>query len=174
MEPVGGLGSVSHLVWGRAWLAALLISAGGAALAGGFLGLAFVPPSIAGFSGPVVADIAGGVLLLVGLIVATRAWAKDEAPAPSIPAHVAFSRRQEQPMVVPDIKKPTPRATKHAGLIEIDDQIREVTKKINRASVMLATGKLSDAGYTRYVDALKTQRGSLESERVKKELKGGG
>lgn len=163
---------MSHLAWGRASLAVFLVGAGGTALAAGFLGLSFVPASVAGVSGPAAADVLGGVLLLLGVVVGTRAWVKDEAPAPSIPAHVAFSRRQEQPLVAPEVKKPQPRAAKPAGLIEIDEQIREVTKKINRASVMLATGKLSDAGYVRYVDALKAQRGSLESERVKKEFKG--
>lgn len=161
---------MARLVPARAFLAALFLGAGSAALGSGFLGIAAVPARIGPVPGAVVFEVAGGVLLILGLVVAMRAFEKPDGPLPSVPAHVAFTQRQVQPLVAPP--RPAPRVAKPASpASEIDEQIRECTRKINRAAVMLATGKLSNEGYARYVETLKKERGQLERERVKREFK---
>lgn len=56
-------------------------------------------------------------------------------------------------------------------VLSIDSKIREVTREINKAGVMLATGKLSRDGYSQYVDDLKKQRGDLEAAKIDLEMK---
>jgi hypothetical protein len=82
---------------------------------------------------------------------------------------VAFTSRSAQAIEIPSTdasaKAPPPVSRES----DLDAQIRELTRKINRAGVMLATGKLSEKGYTKYVDDLKRQRGILEADRVHRE-----
>lgn len=153
---------MARLALARALPAALLAGAGTTALAGGFLQLSFVPAAIGGLPGPVVAEAVGGVGLIVGVLLGLSAIRRDEGPVPSVPAHVAFSQRSNKPLVAPPRGAPMKPARAEDPL---DAQIREVTRRINRAGVMLGTGQLSDAAYKKYVEALKKQRGDLEAMR---------
>lgn len=56
-------------------------------------------------------------------------------------------------------------------IANIDGQIRDLTRRINKAGVMLATGQLSQQGYLAYVEDLKAQRAKLEAQRVRAELR---
>lgn len=80
------------------------------------------------------------------------------------------------PMPTPKMQPPPPPAQQRVGpsrtdIDGISAQISELTKKINKAGVMLATGQLSQEGYLAYVDDLKRQRGNLEAARVRAELR---
>lgn len=119
---------------------------------------------------------AAGALYLLGLTIAFTGR-RGPQPEASIPAHIAFASRTAQDLV------PAPRAARPAtarpqvtdphlvALQGIDEQIRDITRRINKAGVMLATGKLSGDAYTKYVNELKRQRGALEADRVHLEIR---
>lgn len=146
-----------------------------------------------GSVGPFLA-IAGGLLLCVFGVILVLMPGRVEGPAPSVPAHVAFNQKAAvrplsesllPPRPVPAAASatapalpphkplapvpPTPR-NREPSLAQLDDEIQELTRKINKAGVMLATGQLSTQGYQHYVGDLKKQRGKLEATRVKAEL----
>lgn len=133
----------------------------------------------------------GAVLTISGLLIMLFMIQKKVEPAPAVPAHVAFATRMSVPPLVPPLPAPAPRpqpasvprlptpaapkeqrlAPVRADIVSLDAQIRELTRQINKAGVMLATGQLSQGGYLAYVEDLKKQRGSLEAQRVRAELK---
>lgn len=148
--------------------------------------------SFAGSPYWVLALVAGAVLALAGGLVLVFTFRGEEEVLTTVPAHVAFRQRMTVEEVVPP---PAPRAGTGAlssssarlpspelpaqrrvapardDLASLDAQIRDLTKKISKAGVMLATGQLSQQGYLAYVEDLKRQRGKLEASRVRAELK---
>lgn len=119
---------------------------------------------------------AGGGLFLLGFATMVTGRKKPQ-PEASIPAHIAFSSKMDGELA------PPPRVARPAqaraeitdphliALQSIDEEIRDLTRRINKAAVMLATGKLSGDAYTKYVDELKRQRGALEADRVHIEIR---
>lgn len=139
-------------------------------------------------STPALLMVAGSVLALSGGLVLLFFIRQEPEPEPEVPAHVAFYTKMEKPRLVPEpaprpgVKRrapamaatPTPGASPKAAvdseMEQIDAQIRDLTRRINKAGVMLATGQLSQGGYVAYVEDLKKQRGKLEAIRVHAEL----
>lgn len=136
----------------------------------------------------------GFVLLLAGGCTIVFSFRPLPAEADVVPAHVAFNSRMNAPSIVPSgFASPAPMmangerassrldlpaaptqkrvAPGRTDLADIDVQIRELTRQIGKAGVMLATGQLSQQGYLAYVDDLKRRRGNLEAARVKAELR---
>jgi hypothetical protein len=154
----------------------LLGAAGAALLVAGLMRAPFLGAAGGPATGPVAADVVGGVLLFVGLLV-SLSQTRPRGPPVSVPAHVAFNSRAPQRPIVPPLRaepvarEATPADDHHRALAKLDEEIRAVTKRINKASVMLATGKLSNEGYKSYVEELKRQRGELEVSRVQLELR---
>ena len=128
---------------------------------------------------PAATAFVGGVMFAFVGIVLAAIRRHEPQPEASIPAHVAFTSRTVQelepiPRVArePAVSKRPASDDPHAlAIVGIDAQVRELTKRINKASVMLATGKLSGDAYKKYVDELKLQRGALEADRVHLELR---
>ncbi|HUR68082.1 MAG TPA: hypothetical protein VM370_02465 [Candidatus Thermoplasmatota archaeon] len=89
------------------------------------------------------------------------------APAPAAASVPAAAARLPAPAPVHQ-QRLAPRSD---DLAAMDAQIRELTKKINKAGVMLATGQLSQQGYLAYVEDMKRQRAKLEAQRVRAELR---
>jgi hypothetical protein len=142
-------------------------------------GLLHVPlPSILSLSGASFAVICGFVLLLGGLLIALFAFQRREHEVDVVPAEVAFASRMASTTpvlalatqarhVTPPRAPPAPR---DARIAPLDAEIRELTRKISKAGVMLATGQISKQGYVSFVDDLKKQRGELEARRVNMEM----
>lgn len=168
---------------------------GVAAVGAGVLRPAFLQGGLAGTPLWALVLAGGGVLSLIGGITLVIALRRTDEPEPEVPAHVAFNSR----MTIPDefapparpaagaspagaaaasgARLPAPAPVQQrrvppprADIAKIDIEIRELTKKINKAGVMLATGQLSQQGYLAYVEDLKRQRGALEAQRVRAEL----
>ena len=138
--------------------------------------------------------LVGGGILLILLSFTSR---KESASV--VPAEVAFSRQPTpRPMAIPEARptaSPSPRASpsmplaassvaaalpsappvsespEQIALKRITAEIRELTRAINKAGVMLATGQISSQGYAQYVEELKQQRGVLERDRVQLEMR---
>lgn len=146
--------------------------------------------SLAGSPYWVLALVAGAVLMLAGTLILVFSFRREEEVLTTVPAHVAFVSRMNVEEVLPtpvargpggsgsSARLPSPQAPAQRRLAparddiaSLDVQIRELTKKINKAGVMLATGQLSQQGYLAYVDDLKRQRAKLEASRVRAELK---
>lgn len=85
---------------------------------------------------------------------------------PPAPAARAQPARLPAPTPSPSQRVPPIKA----DVRDLDAQIRELTKNISKAGVMLATGQLSQEGYLAYVDDLKAKRAKLEAQRVRAEL----
>lgn len=147
--------------------------------------------SLAGSPYWLLALVAGGVLALAGALILVFTFRGEEEVLSTVPAHVAFRQRMTVEEVLPapaqrggsgaaaSGRLPSPQAPAQRrvapardDIASLDAQIRELTKKINKAGVMLATGQLSQQGYLAYVEDLKRQRGKLEANRVRAELKG--
>lgn len=152
--------------------------------------------AVAGLSGAAWAVLGGVVLLLTGLLLALFAFRPQEEPLDMMPAHLAFSTRMVvapsalEPALAPvPAPAPGPRAAPQAPARAayaqaplprpsapmppgLDEEIRELTRQISRAGVLLATGQLSDQGYAQYVGDLKRRRAELEARRVRAELGG--
>lgn len=158
-------------------------------LALGLLKPAWLSSTLAGTPFWALFVTGGFVLLLVGGCIVLFTARGAVHPEPPVPAHVAFAQK----MSVRDIEPPTPLPRPAAAisdgrlpppptgghgrvparsddLVHIDTKIRELTRQINKAGVMLATGQLSQQGYLAYVEDLKRQRGTLEAQRVRAEL----
>lgn len=144
---------------------------------------------------------AGSVLALAGAFILIFTFRAPPAESDVVPAHVAFASRMSAPPILPTrptpssagarrgvsgasspvvasprIQSPAPPVQQRVGPSQSDidgmsAQIHELTRKINKAGVMLATGQLSQEGYLAYVDDLKRQRGNLEAQRVRAELR---
>lgn len=161
---------------------------GAAALAMGTLRIGFVDGSFLGTPLWALFLTGGSVLALAGVLVVVFAVRGEEEPVPVVPAHVAFHSRMEVAEVAPPApvrtvsaaapaRLPSPEAPAQRRVAPtkpdfgaIDAEIRELTRQISKAGVMLATGQLSQHGYLAYVDDLKRKRGSLEAQRVRAEL----
>lgn len=139
-------------------------------------------PALFGLDGWMIATGGGFFLLVVGLMVAISSVRGEEEPEPLISATVAFSQRALQVIPMPDPRPmgapgPIARAPargplgpRELAMFRLDEEIRDLTRRINKAGVLLATGQLSNQGYAQYVDDLKRQRGNLEATRVRLEL----
>ncbi|MEA3201679.1 MAG: hypothetical protein QOE90_3107 [Thermoplasmata archaeon] len=93
--------------------------------------------------------------------------APARAPAPA-PARASAPRRPPAGATAAAASAaPAPAVAPTPGL---DEQIRELTRRISKAGVMLATGQISQQGYASYVDDLKRQRGALEAKRVEQQM----
>ena len=155
-----------------------LAAAGALLLALGLLRSPLLPPGLGGgITGPAAATVVGFVLAMAGAILSIFTFRHVPEQAPVTPAHVAFMTRTPRPIDAPERVHmppriaPRPRSSKEqATMTRIDDEIRDLTRKINKAGVMLATGQISHQGYAQYVDDLKKQRGALEANRVRIEL----
>lgn len=148
-----------------------------ATLGGAGAALAFAAPGL--LPGvPVALAAAGGFLLVTaGVLVAVLSFRKTPEPVPVIPAEVAFVTRTARPILAPErVTLPagrrvsTRRPEEQEAMARLDDEIRELTRQINKAGVMLATGQISHQGYASYVGDLKKRRGDLEASRVRLEL----
>lgn len=156
-----------------------MMGAGGAGLAIGLFQPTLLPERILGLPSVVLADAAGATLVLLGVVVFARSLRAAPAPPTVVPAHVAFVNRAPRAVATPEppakpVPRPAagraPRRAESAEMTKIDEEIRELTRRINKAGVMLATGQISRQGYASYVDELKTRRGALEASRVRLEL----
>jgi len=165
---------------------------GALALAAGIMRPAWLQAGFAGTPIWALVIAGGGVLSIVGAVTLVLSLRRVEEPEPEVPAHVAFASRMVIPDAVPGLpssarstgasagaatRLPTPAPVQQRrlppprpDLAKIDVEIRELTKKINKAGVMLATGQLSQQGYLAYVEDLKRQRGMLEAQRVRAEI----
>lgn len=120
--------------------------------------------------------LAGALAVGAGIVgVALRRRPAPE-PVPSVPAHVAFSAPAKRAAIPAPAPPAGPRAAAAAPvaldprLASIDDEVRELSRQISRAGVMLATGRISQEGYRQYVEELKNRKGRLEASRVTIEL----
>lgn len=161
--------SIGHVLTG-----ATLASVGATGLVAGAMGSAALPAAILRIPGGTFAMTVGGVLLGGGLLVLAFSRKKAPEPEPTVLAHVAFASRQHAAPEEPPPQVARPRRASALSqappVSQIDLQIREVTKEINKAGVMLATGKLSRDGYVQYVDDLKRQRSELEAAKMDVEM----
>lgn len=161
--------SSRHLAVGG-FLAAL----GASSLAVGALAPGALPAHVLAMPGPTLALVVGGVLVVGGLLVMALAYRRVEPELTIVPAHVAFSSKshaREEEVPLPARRAARAPTAVPPEIASLDAQIREITREINKAGVMLATGKLSRDGYAQYVDDLKRQRGDLEAARIDIELK---
>lgn len=165
---------------------------GAVSLVAGFFRPALLEGALMGTPLWTLAITCGLVLTITGGMILLFTMQKREEPQPQVLAHVAFAQRMVAPSIVP---RPVPAPPRQApapsaarlpqpssvaqqrvapprnDLTSLDAQIRGLTRQINKAGVMLATGQLSQGGYLAYVEDLKKQRGSLEAQRVRAELK---
>lgn len=171
---------------GRAVVGGLCAGLGALLAGAGVMRYAFLDVAFLGGAGPFLA-IAAGLLLCVFGVILVLMPGRVDGPLPSVPAHVAFSQRAAvRPLTAPVMparsaaataadhkpRAPIPHSPRNRepSLAQLDDEIQELTRKINKAGVLLATGQLSTQGYRHYVGDLKKQRGKLEATRVKAEL----
>lgn len=151
---------------------------------GVILGLSRSPivPPVGGVEGWVIATMEGFILLLAGILITVFSFPRAAETTDIVPAMVAFASRAPRESLEPRgqmYRAPvaTPMAAEARDpqsrkMSALDAQIRDLTRRINKAGVMRATGQLSDVGYARYVADLKRQRGELEASRVKLEFGG--
>lgn len=172
---------MAQLSPGRAIVAGLLVGTGAALASTGIMKpgeISLGPPSVS----LVLAPTLGVIALILGFALFARAFRPSDTSAPLVPAHIAFASKPNPTIDLPAVERPMPAAKRttsapplgqsapRAQSDDADDQIRELTRKINRAGVMLATGKLSGEGYAKYVEDLKRQRGVLEAARMHRDL----
>lgn len=146
---------------------------GAAALLMGLLPAPSVPAQVWGVEGPLLFEVVGGVLLAGAVLLIAFSAKRVEEPVPIVPAHVAFaSKNIARPLEAPEpTHRPKAAPSLPPELASLDQKIREVTREINKAGVMLATGKLSREGYAQYVEDLKKQRGDLEAAKLSLEMR---
>lgn len=152
----------------------VLAALGASALSAGTLAPGLLPSLVLGMPGATLALVVGGVLVVGGLIIMALAYRRVEPELDIVPAHVAFSAKshaREEEVPLPARRPARTQSAVPPEIASLDAQIREITREINKAGVMLATGKLSRDGYAQYVDDLKRQRGDLEAARIDIELK---
>lgn len=168
---------------------------GAAAIVAGVMKPGALAGSLAGTTPIWALFITGGcVLTLAGVLVILFTFRGEPEEPAVVPAHVAFHSRMSIEPVVPGslLARPAPAAISppprrlpapqpttqgrvappvREDLAAIDGQIRELTRQISKAGVMLATGQLSQGGYLEYVEDIKRQRGKLEAQRIRAELR---
>lgn len=154
-----------------------LTGIGGFALTLGLLRSPALGLLIPGAVGQALAVLVGGILLSIGILVTLLSIRPTPEPVTVVPAHVAFASRAPRVEPMPEkIHIPYRHAAsrrrpeEQAAMTRLDEQIRDLTRRINKAGVMLATGQISHHGYASYVDDLKKQKGALEANRVRMEL----
>ena len=162
---------------GSAALGLAMTGIGGISLGLGLLRAAVVPATVLGTSGPALAGGVGFTLVTGGVILSLFSLRRAPEPPAIVPAHVAFVTRTPRPIPIPDkpAAPPAPRAPvrkpeEDAAVTQLDDEIRDLTRQINKAGILLATGQISRQGYASYVEDLKKKRGDLEASRVRLEL----
>ena len=162
---------------GRVVLGLTMAAIGGASLGLGFFRPWVLPPTVLGLSGPALAASLGLALLFPGVVLSVFSIRRVPESAPIVPAHVAFVTRTPRPMplppervAAPERRAPTRKPEESDAKAKLDDEIRELTKQINKAGILLATGQISRQGYASYVEDLKKKRGDLEASRVRIEL----
>lgn len=119
--------------------------------------------------------IAGTLLLGWGLVGAARRPRAPKAAAPPVPAHVAFLKpRTPTHLAAEAAPAPAPRCggAPSRGGDTRSDEVRELTRQIARAGVLLGTGRLSEEAYRLCVDDLKERRGRLEADLAAAQLRG--
>jgi hypothetical protein len=165
--------------------------AGASSLMAGLLQASWLPRKFLTLTGSSLATICGFVLLLGGFLIALFAFQRREEAPDVVPAEVAFASRMTMTGPVVSIASaphvasasmgiatrhrasaPAPPPARDERLAPLDTEIRELTRKISKAGVMLATGQISKQGYVSFVDELKRQRGTLEAKRVEMEMLG--
>lgn len=162
--------SAGHVLTG-----AVLGSVGAALFVAGLLRAGFVDVMIFTVPGSTLAMTVGGVMLAGAGLVLAASIRPDLGPEPSVPAHLAFiSKPIAHEVEPPELVHPKRRVEAHGTLppevLKLDTRIRDITREINKAGVMLATGKLSREAFVQYVDDLKKQRGDLEATKIDLEL----
>ena len=162
---------------GSAALGLALTGIGGLALSLALMRSPLFPEAVVGASGHALGSGAGLGILVAGVILTIFSFRPSIEQAPIVPAHVAFASRTPRPIDMPErVCLPTPRAASsrapadEAAVSRLDDEIRDLTRQISKAGVMLATGQISHQGYASYVSELKKRRGDLEASRVRIEL----
>lgn len=170
---------MARLLPGHAATAAVLAAFGVGALALATWGGHLLTVDLLIVEAPMLVLILGGLLLVGAALTVFMGFRGEEGPAPAVPAHVAFMSKQAQPeydaaaraKLPPRAVRPSAPSTAPAEMIRLDEEIQEVSREINKAGVMLATGKLSREGYMTYVDELKKKRGDLEAARIELEMR---
>jgi hypothetical protein len=161
---------------GRVALGLAMTGMGGTSLGLGLFQPAILPGTLLGLPAAAVAVSVGLALLLPGVLLSLFSIRRVPQAASVVPAHVAFVTRTPRPAALPERpvlparRAPTRKPEEQAAMTRLDDEIRELTRHINRAGVLLATGQLSHQGYASYVADLKKRRGDLEVSRVRIEL----
>lgn len=161
---------------GRVAAGLALAGMGGASLGLGVFQPPMLPRVVFGMPGAALAAAVGFSLFLPGVLLSLFSIRRAPEAAPVVPAHVAFVTRTPRPIAMPErpavparrasVRKPE----EEAAMGKLDEEIRELTRQINRAGVLLATGQISHQGYASYVADLKKKRGELEVSRVRIEL----
>lgn len=154
----------------------------------GLLGTSLLP-DLGPIAGWQLATVLGFVLLLAGALLAVFSIPREEAPVPLVSATEAFASKRRTPLAppvpapiatprrlaAPQPTAPSPPAramdAQTLAMFRLDEEIRDLTRRINKAGVMLATGQLSTQGYALYVEDLKKEKGQLEASRVTIELR---
>ncbi len=140
--------------------------------------IAFAPEITFGWLDPETWTVANNILVaagslsaLLGVTLMASRYRKKRSDPTLKPASVAFS---ETPRDVRSFREPTPQVANRAAvaalppeLVALENDLKELNVRINRATVMLGTGKLSREGYAAYVDEIKSQRAELESRKVR-------
>ncbi|HVL48209.1 MAG TPA: hypothetical protein VM889_06610 [Candidatus Thermoplasmatota archaeon] len=125
----------------------------------------------------------GSVIVLMGLVLMAKSLKPPPPPAKVVRADLAFEKSNTHEIPVPNTKgrgRVLKKGQRQEGFValsendmeihRLEETIRDLNKKISRASVMLGTGKLSPEGYARYVDDLKKKRGELEAEKTRRQF----
>ncbi|MHB8606555.1 MAG: hypothetical protein ACYDCK_15035 [Thermoplasmatota archaeon] len=155
-------------------LALFLMLIGAACITYSFLPNAPVKFHAFGVSSASVALGSGAFFLFAGAVWVTSRLTYKEPARVAVAAHVSFSQKMHHELPPPELppalaeSRLAPLAPPPtAGIIEdIDVQIRELNKQVNRAAVLFATNQLSEDAYKRRVEALKKKRAELETRKV--------
>ena len=151
---------------------------GGIGLGLGLLRAAVVPATLLGVSGHALVSGLGFSVLVSGILLTLFSLRRAPEAPPIVPAHVAFVTKTPRPVAIPE-RPPAPAAPRalpahkpqeDPAMTRLDDEIRDLTRQINKAGILLATGQISRQGYASYVEDLKKKRGDLEASRVRLEL----
>ncbi|HLE97562.1 MAG TPA: hypothetical protein VI997_09350 [Candidatus Thermoplasmatota archaeon] len=139
----------------------------------------FVSPKESMFAPAAVGG--AGLALMGATIVAKSLLYRPPPPAPRA-AHLTFYERARHAVPPPSAKDPRPvqlaaspsrpPTDEERHMAELDREIRDVSRQIDKAKVMYGTGKLSREGYVAYVRDLEAKRGTLEAKRAHIQLSG--
>lgn len=141
---------------------------------------------VAFFAGTLLSGVAAlaaylaGALLVMGSALAFARALRREPAEPAPPrADLTFggSVRHDVPAPLRNAHARAPKATaveslsaEEIELHRLEEEIKDLNRRINRAGVMLGTGRLSNEGYARYIAELREKRGELEAERTRRQL----